>query len=163
MSQPNLQIYILAMYFSKLSNLFFTRRITPPKMRRIHRVIYSYFAFHTVWTLAAGFLLLFACTPVSSNWNMTVRLQGVKCLNMRYLAISTTVLFVLSDVAFLALSFVVVWNLKLPNRAKIGVCFLFLLGALACVACVVKITYFVNLYLTWDSTCMSASCKIPFF
>jgi hypothetical protein len=42
-SEAYIQLYIWAMYFVKLSNLFFVRRITPHQFRGTHRVLYGFF------------------------------------------------------------------------------------------------------------------------
>jgi hypothetical protein len=76
-----------------------------------------------------------------------------KCFDMDLMNVSLNVVYSVSDGLFLALPIFVLKNLDLPQRTKVGVGSLFLLGLIVCVSCMMKAKAFNGLYETWDITC----------
>jgi hypothetical protein len=90
---------------------------------------------------------------MASLWNLYVKVNGFKCIDLAQMAIVTNGVFAITDFAMLVLPAYVVWNLQLPKRTKIGVGFLFTLGVLMTVACGAKTYYFHQFYLSYDASC----------
>lgn len=70
-------LYYLALWSVKMSILFQYLRILP-ETGPYRKICYALMGFLTAWTAWAFLSAVFACTPVNSFWDMTVK--GT-CLN----------------------------------------------------------------------------------
>ncbi|PVI02226.1 hypothetical protein DM02DRAFT_589804 [Periconia macrospinosa] len=93
----------------------------------------------TVFYIITTILTVYACSPREKIWNKL--LVGGKCLNYRGIILSTAIFNIASDVAILMLPVHTVWNLRIPRKKKIAICFLFGTGSLACVASTMRAVY----------------------
>lgn len=78
--------------------------------------------------VAIFLVVIFQCTPISFNWDITI--VGGHCIQQGTFYLATAALTLFTDVLNLALPFWVFLDLKMPLRVKITLLFVFLLGAM---------------------------------
>ncbi|KAH3919926.1 hypothetical protein HBI56_032730 [Parastagonospora nodorum] len=84
------------------------------------------------------FVSLFQCDPVDQAWKID---PNRKCINyVNYLYASSAV-NVFTDVVLCILPIPYLWKLKMPVRQRIVLCLLFVGGAGACIAGIIRIAY----------------------
>lgn len=118
----------LLLVFSKLSLLFFYRRIFATSgFRRIND---GFIIVIICWCISLLFTTIFACDPVSAVWEDFIWVLPKKCINMtilyNYISISDTV----TDLAILILPIPMTIKLHLPMRERIALTGVFLMGTL---------------------------------
>ncbi|KAI9718448.1 MAG: hypothetical protein M1812_004169 [Candelaria pacifica] len=144
-------VYMLAIFFVKLSVLQLYLRIDTSKAYRI-----------TVWTLIAltiayHFASLVAhfatCIPVSKQWYP--RKPG-HCFDKKKLAVSRAILNVVNDVVILLVPLSVLRKLQLPWKQKIALSAVFSTGIFVCIVTIIRLTHYISFLksndLTWDAT-----------
>jgi hypothetical protein len=83
---------------------------------------------NVVFYVTCTFLLIFACKPESKQYDPTV-IDG-HCLDTAAILISTAVLNTLSDALMLVLPQLVIWELNMPMKRKIGLSAAFIVALL---------------------------------
>lgn len=124
-------MHALTMMFLKIAILISWMRLFVPTKQRNWFYITSYFLicattlFYSIGALAE----IFQCTPREKIWNPL--LVGGHCpIDISRLAKASGLLNLLSDVIILCLPQVVVWNLNLPTKKKVGISLIFIMGLL---------------------------------
>lgn len=103
------------------------------------------------WMFTTVFAISFQCIPIEYNWDMTI--DGGHCINIGQLALVTSVLNVITDVAILVLPLPLVWKLNVTRQRRWGLIILFALGGGACVVGITRAGYIGDLNATVDPTC----------
>ena len=80
------------------------------------------------YSLAIVFALVFACTPMEKNWDITIT-EG-RCIDKGVLYIATAATNVATDFILLLLPVPVILELKVPAVQKVGLLFMFAIGSL---------------------------------
>ncbi|MCJ1312210.1 hypothetical protein MMC25_005884 [Agyrium rufum] len=133
---------LLAVGPTKLSVLMFYRRIFNGRL--FDGISISLIVVVVAWTIAFFFGNLFECTPISVNWTGS-GMDG-KCVNEIPLYLAQAYSDVVVDVMILSLPVPMIWKLQMPTARKVGICGIFLLGALTVCASIAKmvVQYFVG-------------------
>ncbi|PVH67739.1 hypothetical protein DL98DRAFT_637722 [Cadophora sp. DSE1049] len=118
--------------------------------------IYGTIAFNFIVTTIWGVMTI-KCIPASANWD-TSRLPTAKCINNPD-SVSHLVSHSVLDVTYVILPMLLIWNLRVPARAKAGLCILLSLGLFAAVCSMIKISKTAQLGktddITWEFTDLS--------
>ena len=126
----------LALGFTKLSILFFYRRIFRGNLFNI--VTWIVIAIVTLWMLAFTLLWLFACgNHPRILWTGFSEINS-RCLNIFNQMIAGAVVDWILDVTVLVLPCAMVWQLQMPPRQKIYVCGIFLTGLISLIAGILR-------------------------
>ncbi len=72
-------------------------------------------------------LINLACIPHRAIWDKTI---PAKCLDQKIVYLAAAVISVVSHAFILALPQTIIWKLKMDNKKKIGVSFIFATGVL---------------------------------
>ncbi|KAI4250642.1 MAG: hypothetical protein L6R42_008701, partial [Xanthoria sp. 1 TBL-2021] len=121
----------------KLSILLFYRRIFTMHRRAFQIAFYVLGTYTLLLTIATFIVFLLQCVPISLFWDIAYRIEGVRpphlakghCLPQQGQIIPTLIANTLSDVALMILPAIGLRNLSLPTAKKIGLFFVFSLGA----------------------------------
>ena len=116
------------LYFSnvltiKLSLLFLYNRIFPQRWFRIVLIIFG--SILTAITVAAFFVCIFQCVPVSALWAPS---PTARCINFGRFALTMGAINIVTDLAILSLPLPVVWRLKISRSKKLMISFTFIVG-----------------------------------
>jgi hypothetical protein len=112
--------------------------------------------FGLLW-IASFFETIYQCKPIAVSWDLRVLAanKGGVCHNQISTGLAFSAIFVATDVVLLALPIWVVLKLHSIERGrKIGVIFMFSLGGLTCLFCLLKL-----IYLHADISGPDPSCK----
>ncbi|KAA8902684.1 hypothetical protein FN846DRAFT_74884 [Sphaerosporella brunnea] len=143
-------VYTLGVAILKISILLFYRRLFGHR-KRLQRIVLAFIAFQLVFAVASVFAYAFMCAPVHAYW--TLELHAHACPTFKTtLAMYMTLrsVTVACDVALLLLPMRMVWDLKIPQRQRLGLAALFGLGLLACVVAVARLVMLRRLVLSLD-------------
>ncbi|KAI4861116.1 hypothetical protein F4820DRAFT_452211 [Hypoxylon rubiginosum] len=141
-------IYSVIIVTIKWSILAFYQRIFPQHWFRWALVGVALFM--GAWMFTTVFAISFQCIPIEYNWDMTI--DGGHCINIGQLALVTSVLNVITDVAILVLPLPLVWKLNVTRQRRWGLIILFALGGGACVVGITRAGYIGDLNATVDPT-----------
>ncbi|KAK0633549.1 hypothetical protein B0T14DRAFT_575735 [Immersiella caudata] len=111
---------------------------------KVHRVV-IYGALAVTWTLSViyFFMLLFQCWPVSHFYDQVLGQDGT-CMNKNIVPTATlahSIISACTDFLLALLPVLILWNVRLNKRTKIGIATLLSLGLLAGIALIVRIPY----------------------
>ncbi|KAI4121453.1 MAG: hypothetical protein LQ338_006351 [Usnochroma carphineum] len=138
-------IQILALGCVKLSFLFFYRRIfTTGISTWFNKATTGLIVIILVWTGAFFFALLFACKGTWSAWWGSVMDLSTKCVQTLKLELALVTSDFVTDVLVMVLPIPMIWRLHMSTSRKIAVTGIFLLGAVAIAASVVRMVQFVR-------------------
>jgi uncharacterized membrane protein (DUF485 family) len=152
-SAPSIVCLVWTLFFAKVSNLLFIRRITDRAQMGIHYTIYLLFFILSLWTIVTSMMVIFSCRPIAATWSLELRLGNAKCINQEKLSITSSSIVIVMDVAFLSLAAWAASTLNISKQTKIAITFLFALGFLTIVACVGKMIALAEVYSSKDSSC----------
>ncbi|KAI1321107.1 hypothetical protein F5Y16DRAFT_74251 [Xylariaceae sp. FL0255] len=96
----------------------------------------------------AIFVTLFACSPRQKIWDKSI--PGGHCINTEITFLVSAAINVISDIVILVLPQKIIWNLNMPTKTKVGVSALFAVGALTCVAAIIRLVSTVTWYESED-------------
>lgn len=119
-------IYLPLMAFAKIPLLLFYRRLSNGRWFSV--VVWVTFGVVVSYSLAAIFALVFACTPMQKNWDITVQ-QG-RCINRGAVYVATAGMNAATNLILLVLPIAIVLKMKLPKIEKIGLICAFGIGTL---------------------------------
>lgn len=124
-------LYLVLMTQIKLSLCFFYLNIFPGRTVRIF--LWATVYFHVVAAATFIIAVIFSCNPVQYQWerydlDLRPPAQG-KCLNMNAAGWAHSAISVASDLWLFAMPLIQVRKLKLHIKKKIGIIFMFLIGA----------------------------------
>ena len=119
-------LYLAVILLTKVSLLSFYLRIFP---RRGFQIITKVVLLFVITSgLVILFTEIFQCLPVSLNWNKSE--SGGRCININALSYINGGLSILQDIIILVLPITELVTLKLGRKQKLGVIFVFQVGAL---------------------------------
>ncbi|KAJ5113709.1 hypothetical protein N7456_002243 [Penicillium angulare] len=100
------------------------------------------FVLSLMWGIIGVFVEAFQCKPVSALWNDMGSAEYCLAAGRIWLGLEITNLF--GDVAILAMPLFMIKQLNLPRNRKYSLGGIFLLGSLACVCSIVKLSFLWN-------------------
>ncbi|OHE91054.1 hypothetical protein CORC01_13642 [Colletotrichum orchidophilum] len=146
------QLYILAQILAKVSLLLFISRIFFSS-RWFYLTTQLFILFLVLHAAIFLFLVIFACTPIKSIWNLDD--PSRKCMNIAAIGYSGAVFSVIEDIAILVLPIPELLRLQLNTKQKVWLSLMFGLGSFGCVTSMVRLKYLINLSsisdVTWDN------------
>ncbi|KAI9889792.1 MAG: hypothetical protein M1814_004994 [Vezdaea aestivalis] len=131
-------IYVLCSYSVKLSIVFLYQRIFVA-YAKFQRWLWVYAGMASLFALAGILMEIFNCTPVKKSWEVT--LPYGHCLQPLPALMSMASINIIYDLILFAMPIPLIWQLRVSRRRKVAVCFIFLLGLLACVASAFRVYY----------------------
>ncbi|KAK6213539.1 integral membrane protein [Colletotrichum tabaci] len=143
-------LYIAVLVLAKLSIVALFARLFPDrKFQVVNKLVMVFLIGHGVVFL---FVIGFECTPISGIWDRTI---PRKCVNLNAVAVASSVLSIVEDIAILAMPIQQLSKLQLGLKKKIAVGFMLSLGSFACITSIVRLRWlmmFVESYdTTWDN------------
>ncbi|KAF5657790.1 integral membrane protein [Fusarium heterosporum] len=141
-------IYVLCGSFAKIALLIFYLRLSPQRWFRI--AIWIGIGVISVYTTILFFLVMFACKPMSMNWDITV--TGGVCINQTKTYIATAAVNIISDIYLFVLPLPMVFQLQLPAKQKIGLMGIFTIGSLTVITSIVRISLLPMMMASMDLT-----------
>lgn len=129
-------LWIPDLFLVRLSLLLFYRRIFTTQVRRIRIATWIVGAYVTAWAIASLVVFILQCSPIHYFWDRTYLLVGLDppsrgtCLPSDTHQAAPMVLSAISDFLILFLPGIGLWPLQMRWTRKIGLFFLFSLGAL---------------------------------
>jgi hypothetical protein len=120
------KIYCLFLASAKLSLLFFYLRLSHIRWFRL--CVYASMFSVVGYNVALIFPLIFACTPIRRNWDVTIT-EG-SCIDWTPLYMATAVLNMITDILLLVLPIPMVVKLQMPRAQKAGLICIFGLGSM---------------------------------
>lgn len=119
-------LYVPLMACAKFSLLLFYQRLS--KMAWLKWSCWAVAGVIVSYSIALMLALIFACTPMEKNWDITV--QEGTCINKGAIYIATAALNVFTDVVMLVLPIPMIAKLQLPKVQKAGLICMFGVGSL---------------------------------
>lgn len=118
--------YGFSTMLTKLSVLtLFLRFVPEGKLRfTIHIIMVTV----VLYILVAAFDWVYTCQPIAKYWDLTI--TDGSCINWVKLAVFSSVMNVVTDVALLVLPIIFLRNLRLPTKQKVGVMIVLMTGGL---------------------------------
>ncbi|KAI7199854.1 hypothetical protein KC316_g8596 [Hortaea werneckii] len=128
-------LYAPVMMFAKISLLIFYKKLTPARWMQI--TVWTVGAFVLAYTVATVLALLFACTPLEKNWNITI--QNGQCINKGGIYLFTAAVNALTDLIILGIPVPMVFHLQMSRAQKMGLLIMFVVGSLTCITSIVRL------------------------
>lgn len=130
-------LYLAVILLTKVSLLSFYLRIFPRRgFQNVTKVV-------LVFVICSGviilFLQIFQCLPVAYNWDKSI--PNGSCLSVNTLTYTHAAMSILQDVIILVLPVSELASLKLERKQKLGVFFVFQVGAFACITAMIRLRY----------------------
>jgi len=122
----------------KISIAFFLLRLVQAKAYK--RFLVGMIVFLTLFCLSCAGTLIFACIPVSAQWNFAQKATA-KCFSINTftaIGLYNSTVNIITDVLFAVLPVPMVWNLQVNKRTKVTLTLILGLGFFACAASIVK-------------------------
>lgn len=119
-------LYIPLMALAKFSLLLFYRKLSIE--RWFQYAVYAIMGFIISYSTALALALIFACTPLERNWDITITVGS--CINKGSLYLATAGLNAGTDVILLVLPIPMILRLHVPAIQKIGLILMFGIGSL---------------------------------
>ncbi|KAH7343084.1 hypothetical protein BKA66DRAFT_543905 [Pyrenochaeta sp. MPI-SDFR-AT-0127] len=154
--------YGLSIMLTKLSLLTLFIRFTLWGSLRV--VIYITMVIVVIYSLVASFEWVYACRPLEKYWDHTI--PGGSCINWLTIAVFSGVMNSTTDVVMLILPVIILRNLRLPRRQKVGVMMVLMTGGLILVTSVIRLKRTLDWVdttdITWQavSTCMWGTIEV---
>lgn len=126
-----------------MSILLLYHRIFPSK--RLKRVCIAVGIFVLCYSVTTVFTNIFQCTPVDSNWDMSVEAH---CVDLNTALVVLSSINVLTDIIILVLPMPLIWRLKITTRRKMQLSCIFLLGVFVTIVSMVRVVYVETLSFT---------------
>lgn len=121
-------VYTPALAITKLSILLLYARIFPGL--RFRKYLYGTGALISLWLIACQFAAIFECTPIYYFWTRNVPTAG-HCINLRAYFFGQAAPNIITDILLMALPLPQIWKLQLPQKSRIGLSGIFVLGCLS--------------------------------
>ena len=136
-------LYVVALAFIKGSILAFYWRLFAIKAR-IPLLIGATIVF--AWGIGVSLSLVFTCSPVQAQWDIT--LTTAVCVSRRAVYLGASVPNVVTDVLLLGLPIPYVWKLNAPVFQRVVLVGMFSLGVFVSVVSIVRLSILMGLDLT---------------
>ncbi|KAL8832109.1 MAG: hypothetical protein Q9191_000466 [Dirinaria sp. TL-2023a] len=130
---------VLTFGFTKLAVLLFYKRIFTGKVFKA--LIWVMIVLSFVWTVGFFFSQLLQCVPLSVNWSKYGGTTA-QCIDVNKMILAQAWSDVFTNVVILALPIPCIWRMQMPISRKLGVCAIFLLGALTVGTGIAKLVIF---------------------
>ncbi|KAL2271504.1 hypothetical protein VTJ83DRAFT_875 [Remersonia thermophila] len=91
---------------------------------------------------AVFFAILFQCTPVAFNWDLSI--PGGRCVDRRALYILTAAFNIVMDILILGIPLWIFSKLRIPARTKIALLVIFTLGFLVTITSIIRLVLLVR-------------------
>ncbi|RYN53376.1 hypothetical protein AA0114_g4435 [Alternaria tenuissima] len=149
--------YMLSTTLVKVSILCFYRRIGDRLTNQFIYWVYGTIVFCIVYGIVFTFAIVFTCTPVVGFFRLfdiAWRLQNeLTCRNEGALIVACAAISSVQDFIICMLPILLIWNLKIGKRQKMGLCAIFGLGMITCICGILRTFYATKLYyFTYDIT-----------
>ncbi|KAI4643672.1 hypothetical protein J4E93_006684 [Alternaria ventricosa] len=149
--------YMLTSTLIKVSILCFYRRIGDRLTNQFIYWVYGTIAFCIVYGIAFTIAIVFTCTPVIGFFRLfdiSWRLQNeLTCRNEGALIVACAVISLFQDFIICLLPVLLIWNLQISKRQKVGLCAIFGVGLITCICGIMRTFYAAKLYyFTYDIT-----------
>ncbi|PHH51867.1 hypothetical protein CFIMG_004064RA [Ceratocystis fimbriata CBS 114723] len=129
-------MYMCALAATKVSIMVLYFRIFPSQ--KLRRLVWAVSIFTILFTIASVLATIFQCQPAKAAWDFLVEGKCYTFVNFLY---ANAAVSLATDILVLAMPMPLLWRLTLPTKQKLAICSLFMLGAFACVAGIVRITF----------------------
>ncbi|KAF2634626.1 hypothetical protein P280DRAFT_474506 [Massarina eburnea CBS 473.64] len=129
-------IYYVCIISIKLSILFCYLRIAAVKS--FEQLTRYTIWFLSIFCLACNIVTLTQCKPLKSMWDFTGTVKGT-CINTTALFYSTSTINILTDIWIIALPLPTLLKIQRPNHEKLALIVIFSLGAISCIASIVRL------------------------
>ncbi|KAF1973764.1 hypothetical protein BU23DRAFT_371494, partial [Bimuria novae-zelandiae CBS 107.79] len=147
--------YGISIMLTKLSILTLFIRFVPPGKLRV--AIYIVKTIVVVYSLVASFEWTYACQPLEKYWDLTI--TDGSCVNFLRFTVSSGVMNTTTDVAILVLPVLLLRNVQLPKRRKIGAVVMLMSGGFILIVSIIKLKLSVDLVntvdISWDAVPMA--------
>ena len=145
----------------KLSLLLYYNQLFQVNQRWLKILSWIMAVYIVAWAIASTPVLLFSCAPVSYFWERMSLFYGIKipaavnghCQPQLVHLAAPSITNTFSDCVILVIPIAVLWKLELPLGRKIGLLFLFSLGAFVVATGIVRIYYVFKVSNEEDVTC----------
>ncbi|KAI2606606.1 hypothetical protein GGR54DRAFT_652290 [Hypoxylon sp. NC1633] len=104
----------------------------------IRQIVWGTIIFNNVLMVAIFIVVIFQCTPIEMNWNLST--PGV-CIDHFSFGIAAACLTILTDIVSVALPFYIFLGLQIQQNRKIGLIAVFMLGILVTVVSAVRLYF----------------------
>ncbi|KAL5628618.1 hypothetical protein BROUX41_002009 [Berkeleyomyces rouxiae] len=129
-------MYMCALAATKISIMVLYFRIFPSQ--KLRRLVWATSIFTILFTVASVLATIFQCQPAKAAWDFLVEGKCYTFVNFLY---ANAAVSLATDILVLAMPLPLLWRLTLPVRQRLAICSLFMLGAFACVAAIVRMTF----------------------
>ncbi|EKG09926.1 hypothetical protein MPH_12998 [Macrophomina phaseolina MS6] len=116
----------LAIMCAKVSILVFYIRLSSHKYFRI--ITYGTMAIIIIYGVIGSLQFLFACRPIAKFWDPTITYGS--CSDNNKFWISNAAVNSVTDIIMVILPILMLWNVRIPKRQKIGLILIFMTGIL---------------------------------
>jgi hypothetical protein len=148
-------LYIIAITLTKLSLIFFFRRIFPGKFMRLSTLYFG--TFILISNFVCFFVIIFQCYPVHGNWtNWMYRTPPVKCINTYQVVQVAAALGIFHDLVIMVMPLPTLWGLNLPIKKKLNLLAMFMIGIVVIICSCLRIPSLIE-----PSSSTDYSCKHP--
>ncbi|KAI9741126.1 MAG: hypothetical protein M1834_002839 [Cirrosporium novae-zelandiae] len=146
-------IYGCSVSFTKLSILFFYRRIFGTQSRPFNICIYVCGFLAGSYPLMIWGTMLGACRPLHYYWDQyqDLTLEGT-CIDVNKFFLIAGIMNMATDVIILIVPIPKIYHLQISKGKRLSISGIMLLGGFVCVASVVRISYLVTLQTAIDVT-----------
>lgn len=146
-------LYLAVILLTKVSLLSFYLRIFPRRgFQNVTKVV-------LVFVICSGviilFLQIFQCLPVAYNWDKSI--PNGSCLSVNTLTYTHAAMSILQDVIILVLPVSELASLKLERKQKLGVFFVFQVGALYATPHIIS-----QIFADLHSACITAMIRLRY-
>lgn len=119
-------LYGFSIMLTKLSVLTLFLRFVPPGKLRV--TIYIIMITVVLYILVGSFDWVYTCRPLEKYWDLTITTGS--CINWVKIAVFSSAMNALTDFVLLVLPLIILRNLRLPKRQKVGVVLVLMTGGL---------------------------------
>jgi hypothetical protein len=109
--------------------LLYRQLFTSPKL---HKIIDITIVYSILWGVAFIGVAIFSCRPIHAFWDFTLQaLPTTYCINNRAWYLGQAIPNILTDIVVLCMPIKQIWGLKLGQKSKLVLVFVFALGILS--------------------------------
>jgi hypothetical protein len=148
----------MAVFFTKMSLLFFYLRVFPHKAFRIQ--VYCVIGAVCVYTLLGTVVSIFQCTPVRGAWEYWDGEEHFRCRDRNALGWSSAIMNMTLDIAIILLPIRPLMQLVMSRRKKIQVILMFLVGIFVTIVSIIRLRSLIAFANSNNPTCTSHSLVV---
>jgi hypothetical protein len=146
-------LYFVAMTLTKLSLLFFFRRVFPGKAMRLGTLYFSIFV--VLSNVSVFFAVLFQCLPITANWTNWKfgTSPPVKCVNTYAIVQVGAALGIFHDFVIMIMPLPTLWGLNLAWAKKINLFAMFMVGFVVIICSALRVPSLIRPKSSADISC----------